>query len=79
MPDGALLWGGSEILKKQALRGSRILKNHNLRIVLPDNENNIRKIAIPPDDVYISNVRPPGPPRIALLEGWRKLFVGVLP
>lgn len=33
----------------------------DLRIVLPYDGNNIRKIAIWPDDIYISDVKPPGP------------------
>lgn len=33
----------------------------DIRLVLPYDGNHIRKIAIPPDDIYISEVRPPGP------------------
>jgi ABC-type Fe3+/spermidine/putrescine transport system ATPase subunit len=33
----------------------------DLRIVLPYDGNNIRKIAIWPDDIYISDLKPPGP------------------
>jgi len=34
----------------------------DIKLVLPyDGGNNIKKIAIPPDDIYISDVRPPGP------------------
>lgn len=32
-----------------------------MRIILPYEGNSIRKIAIPPHDIYISNTRPPGP------------------
>ncbi len=32
-----------------------------MRMVLPYDGNNVRKIAIPPDDIYISDVTPPGP------------------
>jgi ABC-type Fe3+/spermidine/putrescine transport system ATPase subunit len=32
-----------------------------MRIILPYEGNAIRKIAIPPHDIYISNLRPPGP------------------
>jgi ABC-type Fe3+/spermidine/putrescine transport system ATPase subunit len=32
-----------------------------MRMVLPYDGNNIKKIAIPPDDIYISDVKPPGP------------------
>jgi molybdopterin-binding protein len=33
----------------------------DIRMVLPYDGNNIRKIAISPDDIYISDVKPPGP------------------
>jgi ABC-type molybdate transport system ATPase subunit len=32
-----------------------------MRIVLPYEGNTIRKIAIPPHDIYISDTKPPGP------------------
>jgi molybdopterin-binding protein len=32
-----------------------------MTMVLPYDGGNIRKIAIPPDDIYISDVKPPGP------------------
>jgi molybdopterin-binding protein len=32
-----------------------------MRMVLPYDGNYVRKIAIPPDDIYISDVKPPGP------------------
>lgn len=34
---------------------------NDLKIVLPFEGDHVRKIAIPPDDVFISDVRPPGP------------------
>lgn len=34
---------------------------NDLKIILPFEGNHIRKIAIPPDGVFISDVRPPGP------------------
>lgn len=37
------------------------VESGDLRIVLPYDKGNIRKIAIPPDDIYISDVKPPGP------------------
>jgi ABC-type Fe3+/spermidine/putrescine transport system ATPase subunit len=33
----------------------------DIRMVLPYDGNGIKRIAIPPDDIYLSNVRPPGP------------------
>ena len=33
----------------------------DIRMVLPYDGNKIKKIAIPPDDIYISDERPPGP------------------
>jgi len=32
-----------------------------MRMVLPYDGSNIKKIAIPPDDIFISDVMPPGP------------------
>lgn len=32
-----------------------------MKMVLPYDGNNVKKIAIPPDDIYISDVSPPGP------------------
>ncbi|MCF8095745.1 MAG: TOBE domain-containing protein, partial [Desulfobacteraceae bacterium] len=32
-----------------------------LRMVLPCEEEHIKKVAIPPDGVYLSNTKPPGP------------------
>jgi molybdopterin-binding protein len=37
------------------------VESGDLRIVLPYDKDNIGKIAIPPDDIYISDVKPPGP------------------
>lgn len=37
------------------------IESGDLRIVLPYDGGNIRKIAIPPEDVYLSDVMPPGP------------------
>lgn len=49
-------------------RQSRVLatglvevESEDMRLVLPYDGKHIRKIAIPPDDIYISDVRPPGP------------------
>jgi len=33
----------------------------SMRMVLPYDGSNIKKIAIPPDDIYISDAKPPGP------------------
>lgn len=33
----------------------------DMKMVLPYEGNDIRRIAIPPDDIYVSNARPPGP------------------
>ncbi|MBN1107014.1 MAG: ABC transporter ATP-binding protein [Deltaproteobacteria bacterium] len=33
----------------------------DIRMVLPYDGNGIKRIAIPPDDIYLSNARPPGP------------------
>lgn len=35
--------------------------SNEMRMVLPYDGYNIKKIAIPPDDIYISDVKPPGP------------------
>lgn len=37
------------------------VESDDLRIVLPYDNSNIAKIAIPPDDIYISDTKPPGP------------------
>lgn len=41
-----------------------------IRVVLPYDGDKIKKIAISPDDIYISNVRPPGP--------WLNRFIGTV-
>lgn len=37
------------------------VESGDLKIILPYDKGNIGKIAIPPDDIYISDVQPPGP------------------
>jgi len=49
--------------KQSRLLGSGLIEieSDDIKMILPYDGNNIRKIAILPNDVYISDIKPPGP------------------
>ncbi len=57
--------GRPNILECQHCRalasGLMEIVSDDMKMILPCDDNHIRKIAIPPDGVYISDIRPPGP------------------
>ncbi len=46
---------------RKLVKGLVEIKSGNLHIVVPDNGNGIKKIAVLPHDIYISRNKPPGP------------------
>ncbi len=51
------------------------LKTGNMTIVLPYEGTNVKKIAIPPQDIYISRTKPPGP----TLNRYTGTIIGIVP
>ncbi|MBT8490916.1 MAG: hypothetical protein KJN62_07700, partial [Deltaproteobacteria bacterium] len=46
---------------RKLARGLVEITSRGLNIIVPDNGNDIRKIAILPHDIYVSRSKPPGP------------------